>query len=85
MFLRGLTTSLIFAIILWPTALQAQVSQTASFTLSVTIPETAATPAFVSTADRLTGQVFPAVSPQVYTQLTTRDNETVLLESYVVN
>lgn len=85
MFLRGLTTTLILAILFWPTPLQAQVSQSASFTLSVTIPETASTPALVSSADQLTGQAIPAASPHMYAQLTTRDDQTVLLESYVVD
>ena len=85
MFLRGLFITLIFAITLWPATLQAQVSQTASFTLSVTIPETASAPALVSAANQLMDRTISASSPQMYTQLTTRDHETVLLESYVVN
>ncbi|GEM_PF-4133816 len=84
MFLRSFTITLLFAILFWPTSLQAQVSQTVSFTLSVTIPETASNPGLTNPVNQLTDYI-PASSPHLYTQLTTRDQQAVLLESYVVD
>ena len=85
MLLRCLTTILIFAAILWPTALQAQVSHTASLILFATIAQTTTTPKFSNPINSLTDQAILVLSPHGYTQLTTRDQHAVLLASYVVD
>lgn len=83
MFYKRLILSIFFTAVLWPATLNAQVSQTTAFTLSVTVPEQAQLPAATSQiSDRSNVASIPA-SPQIQTEI--RDNVLVYIASYVVD
>lgn len=81
---KGFTLILILGItLIWPASLDAQVSQTTSFTLSVTVPEHAQIPS--SSPIRINEP--PAMMDLVHVQFQKdiREQQVVYLASYVVD
>ena len=81
MFYKRLILTIFFAAAILPAPLNAQVSQTTAFTLSVTIPERAQMPPRTSVAAPM-GISIPA---DAYVQEEIRDNVLVYVASYVVD
>jgi hypothetical protein len=87
MFKRLLTIFCTFILLVsWPSILNAGVSQTASFTLSVTIPERTPTPEPPATIQSLiTKDMALFMDQRVYIQEDIRDHTRVYLASFVVD
>ena len=81
MFYKRLILTVFFAAVILPAPLNAQVSQTTAFTLSVTIPERAQMPSATSVAAPIAVSS-PALA---YFQAEIRDNVLVYVASYVVD
>jgi len=83
MFYKRLILIAFCAATLWPATLNAQISQTTSFTLSVTIPERAQLPSTTPS----TLKEIPVSDNPLHAQIQTeiRDNVLVYLASYVVD
>jgi maltodextrin utilization protein YvdJ len=83
MFYKRFILTIFFAAALWPAPINAQISQTTAFTLSVTIPEQAQLPPATSEITDQSNIASIPAQPQIQTEI--RDNVLVYLASYVVD